>query len=141
MAEDAVNARLVSVHGGHTAEFGDGEDTLAEVVAEYARQNFDWVGITEHIPPVSDAFLFDEDREAGETAASKRPRFADYIATARSLQSENASELQILVGFETECCTGYVDHIEELRREFKPDYIVGSVHHVRDIVIDGRSRW
>ena len=61
MAEDAVNARLVSVHGGHTAEFGDGEDTLAEVVAEYARQNFDWVGITEHIPPVSDAFLFDED--------------------------------------------------------------------------------
>jgi histidinol-phosphatase (PHP family) len=141
MTTDAVNTRLVSVHGGHTAEFGDGEDSLAAVVAEYVRQDFDWVGITEHIPPVSDAFLFHEDREAGETAASKRARFADYFSTARLLQSEHSSKLQILVGFETECCTGYVDHVDELRREFKPDYIVGSVHHVRDVVIDGRSKW
>jgi histidinol-phosphatase (PHP family) len=141
LADNAVDARLVSVHGGHTAEFGDGVDTLAEVVAEYARQDFDWVGITEHIPPVSDAFLFDEDRKAGETAASKRARFADYFSTGRLLQSEYSSELQILVGFETECCTGYIDHVEDLRREFRPDYIVGSVHHVRDVVIDGRSGW
>lgn len=141
MTVDAVDARLVSVHGGHTAEFGDGKDTLAEVVAEYVRQDFDWIGITEHIPPVSDKFLFDEDREAGETASSKRARFTDYFSTARSLQSENSTALQILVGFETECCTGYVNHVEELRRELKPDYIVGSVHHVRDVVIDGRSQW
>ncbi len=129
------------MHGGHTAEFGDGEDTLAEVVAEYARQDFAWFGVTEHIPPVSDAFLFDEDIEAGETATSKRARFVDYFSTARSLQSEHRPKPQILVGFETECCTGYIEHVDELRREFKPDYIVGSVHHVRDVVIDGRSRW
>lgn len=138
---ERVNAPLVSVHGGHTAEFGDGRDTLAEVVAEYARQNFEWVGITEHIPPVSDAFLFEEDIAAGETAKSKRDRFAGYIDTARSLQAEYASRLQIFVGFETECCTGYVDHVRELRNEFEPDYIVGSVHHVLDAVIDGRSAW
>ncbi len=141
MADDILDALPVSVHGGHTAEFGDGEDTLAEVVAEYARQDFAWFGVTEHIPPVSDAFLFDEDIEAGETATSKRARFVDYFSTARSLQSEHRPKPQILVGFETECCTGYIEHVDELRREFKPDYIVGSVHHVRDVVIDGRSRW
>ena len=132
MTTDAVNTRLVSVHGGHTAEFGDGEDSLAAVVAEYVRQDFDWVGITEHIPPVSDAFLFHEDREAGETAASKRARFADYFSTARMLQSEHSSKLQILVGFETECCTGYVDHV---------DVVTGRVGDPQKLLASGRRLW
>lgn len=136
-----MKAGFVSVHGGHTAEFGDGRDTLAEVVAEYARQGFDWVGLTEHIPPVSDEFLFPQDIEAGATAASKRVQFVEYFTTARRLQAEYASRLEVLVGFETECYTGYIEHINELRQEFQPDYIVGSVHHVRDAVIDGKSSW
>ena len=134
-----ANARWVSVHGGHTAEFGDGRDTLPEVVREYVRKGFAWVGITEHIPPVSDELLFEDDREAGETAETRGACFNEYFSTARMLQAEHEGELVFFVGFETECCTGYVEHVKELRSRLKPDYIVGSVHHVRDMVIDGRA--
>ena len=125
----------VSVHGGHT-RFGDGEDSLAEVVHEYARQGFAWVGLTEHIPPVSADFLFPSEIAAGESIASKRAKFDEYFRVGRTLQKEYRGKLDVFVGFETECCRGYIEHVEELRRQYEPDYIVGSVHHVGDVVID-----
>ena len=71
MSDPRTDIAHVSVHGGHT-RFGDGEDSLAEVVHEYARQGFAWVGLTEHIPPVSDDFLFHGELEAGETRNTSR---------------------------------------------------------------------
>jgi histidinol-phosphatase (PHP family) len=40
------------------------------------------------------------------------------------------------VAFETETYTGAYAFIKKLIEQFVPDYIVGSVHHVRDIPID-----
>ena len=135
MSDPRTDIAHVSVHGGHT-RFGDGEDSLAEVVDEYARQGFAWVGLTEHIPPVSDDFLVPNELEAGESAASRRAKFDEYVSVARALQKEYRDKLKVFVGFETECCTGYIEHVEELRKQHEPDYIVGSVHHVGDVVID-----
>jgi histidinol-phosphatase (PHP family) len=138
MSDPRTDIAHVSVHGGHT-RFGDGEDFLAEVVDEYARQGFAWVGLTEHIPPVSDDFLVPNELEAGESAASRRAKFDEYVSVARALQKEYRDKLKVFVGFETECCTGYIEHVEELRKQHEPDYIVGSVHHVGDVVIDGTT--
>ena len=141
-ASNSTPAALVSVHGGHSKEFGDAdESTLEEVVRAYVRKGFKWVGITEHIPPVSADFMWAWDVEAGHTVQSMLEQFEQYFSVARNLQSEFQDSIQILVGFETECYTGYVDHINSLRSRFRPDYIVGSVHHVRDICIDGPPEW
>jgi histidinol-phosphatase (PHP family) len=40
------------------------------------------------------------------------------------------------VGFETENCSGSIAYTQVLVRTFRPDYIVGSVHHVKDIAFD-----
>ncbi len=45
--------------------------------------------------------------------------------------------IDILVGFETEVYSGYEDEIARLIARFKPDLIVGSVHHVNDVLFDG----
>jgi len=133
---------LVSVHGGHSKEFGDAEDSsLEEIVQAYIHKGFKWIGITEHIPPVSADFLWPWDIEEGYTAQSMLERFAEYFSAARKLQKKYRDSIQILVGFETESYTGYVAHVNSLRNRFRPDYIVGSVHHVRDICIDGPQEW
>lgn len=60
---------LVSVHGGHSREFGDADESaLEEIVCAYIHKGFKWVGITEHIPPVSADFLWPWDIEKGHTA-------------------------------------------------------------------------
>jgi histidinol-phosphatase (PHP family) len=44
--------------------------------------------------------------------------------------------MKILVGFETESYSGAFSAAETLIAKYRPDYIVGSVHHVDDINFD-----
>ena len=134
---NSADVDLVSVHGGHSAQFcSHARDSLAEVIAAYAEQGFAWVGITEHMPAVSEALVPIEEREAGLDARGMYERFADYVATCRALQRRVADRLDVLVGFETETCTGSLPFVARLIDEFEPDYVVGSVHHVADTLVD-----
>ncbi|MCP4723131.1 MAG: histidinol-phosphatase HisJ family protein, partial [Desulfobacteraceae bacterium] len=59
-----------------------------------------------------------------------------YIKEVNRLKELYKSDIRIHVGMETETCTGYIPHVKQLIHDFKPDYIVGSVHHVDDIIFD-----
>jgi histidinol-phosphatase (PHP family) len=127
----------VSIHGGHSGEFcNHAEDRLEEVVQAYADQGFVWVGLTEHMPPSADAYLYPEDRQAGLTAAAMTERFGRYMEEARRLQRLYADRIEVLVGFETEATPGAITLAEQLIGQYAPDYIVGSVHHVEGIPFD-----
>lgn len=125
---------LVSVHGGHSGEFcAHAEDSLADVVGAYVDAGFSWVCLTEHMaPPTTLAIPADESTGMSALGA----RFRRYFAEARRLQAERAGEIDIYVGFETEACSGYVDAVQAAKDEFAPDMLVGSVHHVGDILFD-----
>ena len=44
-APNTTSAARVSIHGGHSKEFGDANDsTLEEVVRAYVDKGFEWVG-------------------------------------------------------------------------------------------------
>ncbi len=131
----------VSVHGGHSGEFcSHAKNTLEEVIRAYIDHGYPWVGITEHMPPVTDAFVYPEERQAGLDVVALRQRFADYIATGRRLQTKYAKRIKIYIGFETEDCSGARDYAQKLVKRFAPDYVVGSVHHVKDIPFDTNPR-
>ncbi|RJQ66526.1 MAG: histidinol-phosphatase HisJ [Desulfobacteraceae bacterium] len=127
----------VSIHGGHSGQFcNHAQDMLEEIVRAYIEQGFAWVGITEHMPPSADAFLYPEERAAGLTMDLMKERFGRYMAEARRLQKKYAGRIEILVGFETEDTTGAIDLAKQLIVEYGPDYILGSVHHIADIPFD-----
>ena len=129
---------LVSVHGGHSGQFcSHANDRLADIVAAYRSRGFAWVGITEHMSAGAESFVPAEEKAAGLDLAAMRKRFVDYFATARALQREFADSMPILVAFEAEAYSGYEAAVADLIAEHHPDYIVGSVHHVHDILIDG----
>ncbi len=127
----------ISLHGGHSGEFCcHAEDRLADIIEQYIRMGFRQVGITEHIPPVHDRFLYPEEIERGLTPDLLFQRFAVYFATLRQLQADMAGRIRIFAGMETEAFTGYLPYVRHLKDEFSPDYIVGSVHHAADICFD-----
>ncbi len=127
----------VSIHGGHSGQFcNHAQNTLEEIVLAYINAGYPWVGITEHMPPVSEAFVYPEERREGLNTRLLTERFATYITTCRRLQFRYANEIQILVGFETETYSGSLDLAKTLIERFSPDYVVGSVHHVADIPFD-----
>lgn len=123
--------KRISLHGGHSGQFCDhARDTLAEIVAAYYAAGFECVGLTEHMPPLSDAWLYPDEVALGRTAAWMQERFGRYVAEARRLEREYAGRMRILVGMESEWYPGCGEWVARLRREHALDYVVGSVHHV-----------
>ena len=135
-----MKQKLVSVHGGHSGEFCcHAKNNLKEIVEEYIKKGFEWVVISEHMPPIADAFLYPIEIEMGHTAKSLQQRFKEYVSECKSLQEKHKDQIEIIVAFETEAYTGSFEYTKELIRNEKPDCIVGSVHHVNDVDIDSNE--
>ncbi len=128
---------LVSVHGGHSGQFcNHARDTLEGIVQTYIDQGFAWVGLTEHMPPLDDAYLYPEERQAGLNAARLQARFGTYMAEARRLQTRYRGRIDILVAFEAEGYAGCREQVPRLVQSYQPDYIVCGVHHVEGVAFD-----
>jgi len=129
--------RLISLHGGHSGQYcNHAKDLLEDIIIRYIELGFTKVGITEHVPPVNDQFLYPEEIELNLTTADLHKKFKEYFKNLRHLKKKYAPKIKIFIGMETETHVGYVDHIKNLISTFQPDYIVGSVHHVDDICFD-----
>ncbi len=128
---------LISLHGGHSGQFcNHAKDTLEEMIQAYIDRGFKTVGISEHMPPFSDAFLYPDEIEEGLTAEDLQNSFANYFEELERLKTKYRDKILIYKGFETETRTGYQDQVKTLIEKYKPDYIVGSVHHVNDGCFD-----
>ncbi len=132
-----TTTNLISFHGGHSGQYcSHAMDLLEDIIKRYIELGFTKVGITEHVPPVNDNFLYPDEKKINLTSADLYKRFEDYIKNINCLKKKYSSEILIFIGMETETYTGYVDHIKKLIAKFQPDYIVGSVHHVDDNCFD-----
>ena len=131
------NPPLVSAHGGHSGSFcNHAEDALEEIIRTYIDRGFRWVGITEHMAPVNDRFVYPDERLAGLDAAALQKRFASYFENCHLLKGKYRDQIEILVGFEAETYTGTEAFIKRVVAAFTPAYMVGSLHHVSDMEID-----
>lgn len=132
-----TTTRRVSIHGGHSGQFcSHAQGTLEEVIQAYIKLGFEWVGITEHLPPSEDQFMYIEEREAGFTIDTLMERFERYMAEGRRLQKQYADQLEIFIGFETEAYSGAVEFARQLIDQSCPDYVLAGIHHVENIPFD-----
>ena len=126
---------LVSVHGGHSGEFcGHAVDSLSDIVEAYVDAGFRWVCLTEHMPPHREDMIAAD--ESAFDLEGVNERFRLCFAEARRLQAAWAGVIDIYVGFETEAFSGYGQAVDAAMATFRPDMIVGSVHHVGDVAFD-----
>lgn len=129
---------LVSVHGGHSGSFcGHADDTLEQIVSRYAELKFEWVCLTEHMPSEKLSLIAPEDAASGFAPEDLQRRFDEYFVEATRLKALYEGRMEIFVGFETDAYSGYEDAIENLLARHDFDMMVGSVHHVHDLLFDG----
>jgi histidinol-phosphatase (PHP family) len=127
----------VSVHGGHSGQFcSHAKDTLEEVIKSYIAHGYSWVGITEHVPGISQDLLYPDQQALGLTPASLLDRFSRYMYECRRLQQKYSDRITIYAAMEIETYSGYDTFIPDLIQQFRPDYLVGSVHFVDDMGFD-----
>ena len=128
----------VSVHGGHSGTYcSHAKDPLEAIVQRYVEQGFEWCCLTEHIPPINPSLMPPEENSEGYDCDALHNRFDAYFLEAKLLQKKYADQIDIYVGFETEAYSDYEVLVQRLIDRHKPQMIVGSVHHLKDFMIDG----
>lgn len=81
-------------------------------------------GIADHAPMPPDREPFDDWR----MLSSELPQYIDWVNRAKAAAA--GTPLSILCGMECDWIPGIAPYIEELRRRFSPDYLIGSVHYL-----------
>jgi histidinol-phosphatase (PHP family) len=128
---------LVSIHGGHSGEFcNHATDSLIDIIKTYIKKDFKWVGITEHMPPVNDQFLYEDEIENSLTSKTIKEKFNNYHILLSKLKEDFKEDIKIYKSIETDYYTGAVEHINDLKSIYDFDYILGSIHFVNDIPFD-----
>lgn len=140
MPEYDSAAWRVSLHGGHSGQFCDhATGSLREMLESAVARGFKTYGTSEHAPRIEARFLYANERELGWTVEKLADDFETYAAESAALAAEFADRLTVLRGFEIEVVPAdrYVDVMREYRTRHSFDYIVGSVHYVDEVSIDG----
>ncbi len=130
---------LCSLHGGHSGEFCDhASGTLRDVLEAAVERGFSAFGVSEHAPRYGEHLLYQQEREWGWGVPKLIELFDLYTTELFALADEFEGRLNVIRGFEAEVVpeADWLDRMSELRsRGF--DFVVGSVHHVREISLDG----
>jgi len=129
-------------HHSHSGQFcAHAKGTLEEVVGAAIEKGFRTYGLSEHCPRYRQQDLYPEEIESGTSCSALTTTYEQFLIEAHRLREIHASELDILVGIETEYITeidlrGVSQLLVQHAHGRNIDYIVGSVHHVNEIPID-----
>jgi histidinol-phosphatase (PHP family) len=130
----------VSLHGGHSGAYCDhARGSLRDVLEAAVAQGFHTYGVTEHAPRLGDPYLYREEQALGWDVPKLEAMFEQYAAEIDLLAAEFEGRLCVLKGFEAEVVPPerYVDVMVGYRKRYGFDYMVGSVHFVDGVLIDG----
>lgn len=144
MGEDrsARAAWKVSLHGGHSGAFCDhAVGSLEDVLEAAVAAGYHTFGVSEHAPRYGAHLLYAEEVAMGWTVETLEAKFAAYAAEVARLAEAFEGRLVVLRGFEAEAVpeATYAAQMGALRAAHAWDYIVGSVHHVGEVIIDGNA--
>ncbi len=80
---------LISLHGGHSGQFcSHARDLLEDIILRYIDLGFTRVGITEHIPPAHENFIYPDEKQLGLTVLDLEKRFENYFHTLHRLKKK-----------------------------------------------------
>ncbi|MGQ9736928.1 MAG: histidinol-phosphatase [Armatimonadota bacterium] len=130
----------VSLHGGHSREYCDhAYSSLQEMLESAVKAGYRTFGVTEHAPRVEPRFLYRNEIALGWDVNTLVMQFDHYARRLPSLVESFADRIELLRGFETEVVptSSYIQLMQEYRVRYGFEYIVGSVHYVDEISIDG----
>ncbi|KAE8376125.1 Polymerase/histidinol phosphatase-like protein [Aspergillus bertholletiae] len=126
-------------HHSHSGEFcpSHAQNTLEQVIQTAILQGMQVFCLSEHMPRSTED-LYEEEIEAGVTASSLVLNEENYYRTAIQLREKYASQIKILIGFESEWIQSdtSLELIQDSLSRYPWEFFIGSVHHLHGIPID-----
>ena len=105
----------------HTT-YSDGKRDLTEYVAEAEKKKIDEIGFSDHIYLEKRQWSIDH---------ANLPNYVSDIATLKG-----KSSISIKTGLEVDFIPCQMDSLMHLIKQWNPDYLIGSVHHIGSWLLD-----
>jgi histidinol-phosphatase (PHP family) len=124
-------------HHSHSGQFcAHAKNSLEEMVQRAVYLGMDTFALTEHIARGTED-LYPEEIDEGTTAESLVRLFDAFYPEALRLRAKYASQIRILIGFETEWIrSASLAIVQDLLSKYEFDFFMGSLHHVHTVPID-----
>lgn len=125
-------------HHSHSGQFcpSHAKDSLEQVILTAISKKMRVWAMTEHMPR-HDSDRYPDEISGDVTYASMLENEAAYFAEATRLRERYASQINLLVGFESDWCGKHSQFlIEQSLRYYPFDFFMGSIHHVRGVPVD-----
>jgi histidinol-phosphatase (PHP family) len=132
MVEESIKFDLHT----HNELCGHAIGTIEDYVKQAIDYGLHYIGISDHSP-----YFYSEEDQLYPGIAMAKSEFVSYINEVLRLKEKYKDNIHVLLGVESDF---YTNHIDLYREEFllHPfDYIIGSVHYVKDVSIFEKGRW
>ncbi len=120
----------------HHHRCGHAIGTIEDYVKRAIDYGLQFIGISDHSP-----YFYSEEDQLYPTIAMAKSQFVPYIEEVLHLKEKYQDKIHVLLGMESDF---FPDHINLYRNQYSQypfDYIIGSVHYVRDVNIFKKGRW
>jgi histidinol-phosphatase (PHP family) len=120
----------------HHERCGHAIGTIEDYVKQAIDHGLHYIGISDHSP-----YFYSEEDHLYPTVAMAKSQFIPYINEVLRLKEKYQEKIHVLLGMESDF---YPDHIHVYQEQYllHPfDYIIGSVHYVRELNIFKKGRW
>ncbi|GAB6927081.1 histidinol-phosphatase HisJ [Paenibacillus sp. JCM 10914] len=122
----------------HTHHFrcGHADGNIRDYVEAAIAADFQVIGISDHTP----YFGSDEEQPFPSISMAKR-EFDHYVREVLDIKKEYEGKIKVLLGIEADYFPQHAHVYQQALSAHPFDYIIGSIHHVRDVSIFNKNRW
>ncbi|MBU5674039.1 histidinol-phosphatase [Paenibacillus brevis] len=120
----------------HHLRCGHADGTIRDYIEAGIAAGLSVIGISDHTP----YFGHDEEQPFPHIAMAKRD-FAGYVEEVLQLKQEYADRIDVLLGIESDYFPDHIGQYRTMLSQYPFDYIIGSVHSVKEVSIFNKRRW
>jgi histidinol-phosphatase (PHP family) len=120
----------------HHYRCGHAEGEIRDYIESAIAGGLAAIGISDHSP-----YFGSSEEQAQPLIAMAKSEFPKYVAEILQLKEEYKSEIDVLLGVESDFFPEFAEIYREVYVNYPFDYIIGSVHQVNAVSIFNRNRW
>jgi len=123
------------LHTHHT-RCGHAEGEISDYIQSAIEAGLHAIGISDHSP-----YFGSPEEQAQPGIAMAKREFPNYVAEVLQLKEQYKSQIEVLLGVESDFFPEIAHHYAAEYSKYPFDYIIGSVHAVNGISIFNKNRW
>lgn len=122
----------------HTHHFrcGHADGNIRDYIEAGIAAGLSVIGISDHTP-----YFGSQEEQPFPHITMAKGEFAHYVQEVLALKQEYAGKIEVLLGIESDFFPKHAEIYRSTLSQYPFDYIIGSVHFVRDVSIFNKTRW